>query len=324
MKNEFCGMVGRSDCTSGRESRSKIACLVLRLGMICLMATLGGSLARGQTTYEGNGATGFGGVLGPGSMAISDDGSTINFTLNLTGPLVVGGGINGVVIYVDNGSGGGISNTSQLNDDGDSNRRLISAYDSGGYDNNYAGNGQVNRAIINFSDLAAGQPSFQPQVAISLSPLSYSANGYNGTYGFGGVWQLVNNTGPGDIGTGAVGLPFLGPSNAADGVLNGTGSGFTSSGDTYSFSIPLSVIGVTPGNSFEFYADLISVTGYLSNESIGTSDAGSSDPGWGNVTDVKTVNSYQTAAVPEPSSVALLMGGLAGGIWAMARRNSGR
>ncbi len=63
-----------------------------------------------QMTYQGNGGTGFGDMIGTGSLFINFDGTNINFTLYAKADSATLGN-NSVVIYIDNGLGGGFDST---------------------------------------------------------------------------------------------------------------------------------------------------------------------------------------------------------------------
>jgi hypothetical protein len=91
-----------------------------------LLAVLGLSLSASAAVYPGNGATGFGGPLGNGSLSITDDGTNVTFTLNNAG------GFNGndVVVYIDSVSGG-FGDTSQFSDNGDGGRESVSGFNNG-------------------------------------------------------------------------------------------------------------------------------------------------------------------------------------------------
>src|SRR5579863_3057797 len=73
-------------------------------------------------TYNGNGATGFGGAVGNGSVSITDTSSSMTVTFNrgLSGNLD-----NDLVLYLDT-QPGGFADTSQFSDNGDGGRTAIS------------------------------------------------------------------------------------------------------------------------------------------------------------------------------------------------------
>jgi hypothetical protein len=104
-----------------------------------------------------------------------------------------------------------------------------------------------------------------------------------------------------------------------------TGNGPSTLGGPYVVTFPLADIGVTPGGSFSFDADLISVSGYGSNETIGTSVTvpdGTNPPNAafnGSIT-FATADTY-TTAVPEPASLGLI-GGLSA-LMLVRRRKDG-
>jgi len=81
-----------------------------------------------KSTYTGNGATGFSGYLGKGSLTVARDAQgNITFSLAPQGG-VLGG--NGVVVYVDS-TLGGFADTSQLSDNGDPGHEIISGTNTG-------------------------------------------------------------------------------------------------------------------------------------------------------------------------------------------------
>jgi hypothetical protein len=94
--------------------------LSLTASLLALAAT-----AQAQSTFYGNGATGFGGTVGNGNVSISDSpaGMTISFNP------AAGGFGNDLVLYLDT-QPGGFSDTSQFTDNGDGGRTAISGYSS--------------------------------------------------------------------------------------------------------------------------------------------------------------------------------------------------
>jgi hypothetical protein len=82
-----------------------------------------GTGAFAQSTYNGNGKTGFGGTIGNGSLLISDNGT------NITATLTTGGTFNDVLVVYFDSQSGGVVNTSTINDDGDALRKSISGND---------------------------------------------------------------------------------------------------------------------------------------------------------------------------------------------------
>lgn len=133
--------------------------------------------------------------------------------------------------------------------------------------------GGANRSTLTFSS------GFLADYALALGPSSD---------GFGGLWQL--NDGGGNS------LGFLSSAN-----LNP----LNNSSATYTFSFSLASIGLTPGDgqSFDFFATYISNTGNRSDETLGGTATGSQ--GWNPFTET-AYSVYNTLAVPEPSSMALV------------------
>ncbi len=121
--------------------------------------------ALGQT-FNGNGATGFGGPVGGGSLSFNVSGTSVTGTFTRG----TGGGFNdGFVIYIDS-IAGGLTDTSSLTDTGmnaDYNRKMISGFNG------------TDRSTLSF---AAG---FQADFAIALAV---------GPAQFGGLWSLSDPT----------------------------------------------------------------------------------------------------------------------------------
>lgn len=188
-----------------------------------LLLCLGTSGRLEASDFAGNGATGFGGTVGLGSLKVSDDGTT------LTGVITRGGAAfnDNLVLYIDSQSGG-FADTSGFADGADALRCAISGFDGG-----------TNRSTLTFPS------GFTADYAIALGP-----NGAN----FGGLWSLANG--------GSNSLSFV------TGVsLTPTGNGTAAS---YSFSLPVSQLGLTPnsGASFRIIGTYVSSTGYRSNEAL--------------------------------------------------------
>jgi hypothetical protein len=117
------------------------------------------STALAQTvTFNGNGATGFGGPAGLGSLTFNMTGTTVNVTF--TNGRTPGEGFNNLlVIYIDSRAGG-FTDTSAFTDSTDPHRRGISGFDNG------------NRALLTFSG------GFAADYAIALNS------------SFAGLWEL--------------------------------------------------------------------------------------------------------------------------------------
>lgn len=131
---------------------------LVRLLVLGAAVFASGSLV-GQTVYNGNGGSGFGGPIGQGTLSLSDDGTTLSGTIT-RGP----GGFNDqLVIYIDSVAGG-FADTSGLGDAQDGLRQAISGFNG------------TNRSLVTFSG------GFQADYALALGPQSDS---------FGGLWTLA-------------------------------------------------------------------------------------------------------------------------------------
>lgn len=133
--------------------------------------------AQTSQTYNGNGLTGFGGVLGNGSLTVSSTQSSatdgnITFTFNPSGTF----NNNDVVLYIDSVAGG-LSDTSSLVDNGDPAREAISGYNAN--NTNVTPNGPT-RTQVNFAqgfgaDYAI---SFQNNAAIGVFSVPSPGNNF--------------------------------------------------------------------------------------------------------------------------------------------------
>jgi hypothetical protein len=110
---------------------------VIKTGVFAGAMLASFAIPAGAAMYNGNGATGFGGALGNGSLSITNDpvSGNITFTLNNAS----GFSSNDVVVYIDSVAGG-FADTSQFSDNGDGGRESISA----------ANNGNPSRELITF------------------------------------------------------------------------------------------------------------------------------------------------------------------------------
>ena len=141
--------------------------------------------------------------------------------------------------------------------------------------------GGSNRSTLDFLS------GFSPDYAIALGPASDN---------FGGLFQLANG--------GNNSLNFIGSVN-----LGPTGNNNSS---TYTFSFDLSQIGLIPNSaqqSFQLLGTYISNTGFRSDEAIAGNVSGTQ--GYNRFVQTASAT-YTTAAVPEPSSIGLLLAGLGG------------
>lgn len=108
----------------------------------------------GATTYNGNGATGFGGSVGIGSVLITDSLAGMNITFNR------GGGTmdNDLVLYLDT-QPGGFADTSTFGDNADGGRSAISGYNGG----------NPSRTIATFSPVLGRITPFRLRTTLSVS-----------------------------------------------------------------------------------------------------------------------------------------------------------
>jgi hypothetical protein len=95
-----------------------------RFSLLTLL--LASSLSAYASAYPGNGASGFGGPVGTGSLTINDSLSGMSITLNRGA-----GNLNDdLVLYLDT-QPGGFADTSAFSDNGDGGRTAISGFNSG-------------------------------------------------------------------------------------------------------------------------------------------------------------------------------------------------
>lgn len=195
-------------------------------------------------------------------------GGTLEFTNDATtiyGTLTKGLGdfTDVLVLYIDNGIAG-FTDTSGFNDISDGLRRAVSGTDSPG-----------ETSVLTFTN--ASTP-FTPSYAVALSPASDTS---------GQVFKLANG------GTGSL-------MNVVSANLVPLGTGTS---PTYTFSFPISQIGLPPyaGETFRFLGTYISNNGYRSGETVGGDVSGPT--GW-NPFSTTSVDSY-TISPPAPSPVGL-------------------
>lgn len=104
--------------------QKSLSSLALIAGL-CLSVSFG--TAQADQTYNGNGATGFGGAFGNSSLAVTDDAGTglISFVLTAAAGLN-----NDVVFYIAPSASGTFTDTSSLSDNADGGRTAISGFSS--------------------------------------------------------------------------------------------------------------------------------------------------------------------------------------------------
>ena len=126
----------------------KIVCAVVPVAAaVCGLAWAGNAEA---DTYNGNGATGFGGGIGNSTLTVTDGGATINFSMTSTG--YAG---NGLALYLDTVAGG-FNDTSTFNDDADGGRTVLSGFSTNG------------RTLATFA------PGFGADYGISVEPENFA------------------------------------------------------------------------------------------------------------------------------------------------------
>ena len=247
--------------------------------------------AQAQTqTYAGNGAVGFGGPVGAGMLTFSSNGTT------LTGTFTTGnnGGTNTaydeLVIYISTG-GAGSNTTAGFTDDGGMANGDVLHEAISGYDQTAAG-GTV-QSIVNFA------PGFNANYAIALGPVGA---GFGALFGLPGTGTATANA-----------FDYLGTAN-----LTPTGNRNAPVAGPYTFSISLASIG-SP-KSFQFSTTYLNSdsadTIYRSNEAFNsitdtTTPTNTGNPGQDTVTLGVDTFGTPTGGVPEPSTWAMMLGGVA-------------
>jgi hypothetical protein len=126
-------------------------------------------------TLSGNGNTGFGGSVGNGTLGITDNGTSVTFTLN-SGAGSLG---NDLVLYIDSVAGG-FSSTAGFNDNADGGRSAVSGYSSA-----------TQQSILTFAS------GFAPNYAVDIGPTYASLFGLAN----GGASSLNYITGTGQTGS---------------------------------------------------------------------------------------------------------------------------
>jgi hypothetical protein len=234
--------------------------------------------------YTGNGASGFGGPVGKGTVTITDNAAG-SLTILYTPPASHASGVDGnsLVLYFSTGAPG-LADTSSLVDDGD-NGGTGPTIDTG------------HEAISGYNDgsAAQGNPQNPPTRSLIAFPSGFQATYAMSIEGaFMGLFQL--------------------PPAGGNGLLTYVDGG-AQSGYPLSVTLPLSDFGLTQGQSFNFVGSLIDGTAaYRSNEAIGdallngttTSLAKASNPGFNNLITFTDFDTYNSTAVPEPTALGLM------------------
>lgn len=185
-----------------------------------------GSSAMAQSTYTGNGRSGFGGVIGPGSLQISDNGT--NITLNLTRGT---GAFNDILVIYFDSETGGQANTNALADLADGGRTAISGGNAGsgseinfptGFAPDYAlawgsfgsalfrltTGGNNSLTFINFDNSQTTRTIAKADIGIIAPTVSFTFIGtYASATAFRSDEALVQDIGAGNPGTTTVNWP---------------------------------------------------------------------------------------------------------------------
>jgi len=238
------------------------------------------------TNYSGNGASGFGGVVGSSTLTVSNSGPNtgsgiISFVFNAGAAF---GNDDDLVFYIDSVAGG-FNSTSTFADNTDGGHIAIS-----GEDTSNAGDSGAST-----QDIATFAPGFLADYALVLDP----------TDSFAGLYLL----GSGGNGT----------------IVYQEGANYSNpSTNVYDFSLLASNLGLTgtAGSKFNFVGTLISQTAYRSNETIGASattpDTGAApNGGFDGSQTFSNSDTFTFAAIPEPTSIGLLV---CGGVAALVMR----
>ena len=251
-------------------------------------------------TYAGNGNNSFGGAVGGGSLTVNNDGSG-GFMLSFTtaGSGNFNGNANDLVIYLDNGQGGGIGDsTAVLTDDADSSRTPVSEYNG------------TNRSTLTFGGLMSPQYAFD--LSSTANPAATTTSGLAGQLN---VFSLATTANFGYAGGSALNGASTGGNITYTGVVNANGTA------TYSLDVPAADLGLTAfsGAALKFAAINISNTGYSSSEAtVGLTG----NLGYGNTQTLTSVDTFTAAAVPEPGTWAMLAASAFGALAVTGRRRA--
>jgi hypothetical protein len=240
----------------------------LLLAAVASIALSSGALAQITNTFNGNGNTGFGGVVGNSSLEIV---SLADGTLNFTWTRGTDDFNDALVIYIDSTTGG-FGSTLDFNDQFDGLRRAISGASGG-----TTGIEANTRSIVTFNT-------------------GFTANyAFAADTGFGGLWTLASGGDNSLIFNTGTGFGPTGNASAASYTwsFNVSNIGLTAnSGESFKF------VGtyLNSGNSFR------------SDEAFGFSISGGNPGagGIGSYPNTIATSEFTFQTIPEPSTYALL------------------
>jgi len=199
---------------------------------LALFVSLGGSSV--AAIYNGNGGTSFSGVVGKGSLTLTDNGTTVSgtFAKGTTGDF-----LDVLVLFIDSKSGG-FSTTSGFTDSDTKLTRAVSGIDGTG-----------NRALANFAT------GFSADYAIALRPRSAADPDQ--------LFQLVNNGSHNRVGSVNLSPVGTGSSTTYTFSFNWSDIGVTP-GSGASFKFESTYIGDTGSRSLESFESLTGDVGWNS------------------------------------------------------------
>ncbi|MGB2087343.1 MAG: hypothetical protein ACPHVL_01770, partial [Psychroflexus salarius] len=149
-----------------------------------------------QTTYSGNGNSGFGGPIGGSTLEFDDDGTTI------TGTFTKGaGGFNdAMVIYISTGAAGRSIINADVNDQADDNRRAISSAGGNASDISFPSGFEATHAVSILNSTFGGLWSIPATGTIGNNGLTYvdavgePTNNTDASFTFSFDWSEIGLT----------------------------------------------------------------------------------------------------------------------------------
>lgn len=241
------------------------------IAAVASIALSAGALAQTSTNqvYNGNGNSGFGGVIGTGTLNVSN-----NDTGNLAFTLTKGSGNfnDAIVLYIDSVTGG-FADTASFNDQADPLRQGISGASGGS-----TGPDANTRSIVTFNT------GFTANYAIALNN------------GFAGLWGLTNG--------GNNSLTFITGAN-----LLPTPATNNSATYSWNINVTDIGLSTNSGQTFKFVGTYLNANNsFRSDEALGFNISGG-NPGAGGIgsyPNTVATSEFTFQTVPEPSTYALL------------------